>query len=163
VEINQNSTLDTTSYLNQGDIEAISKLSNIKKDITSYFDMDLLIGKMRDIIDESKHFDFRSENARKFIDKEQPAFILKYISEEIKTGLEQYRDVSDQVDFVTSAVAGDVIAKFSRFVTDCIKDSSKLNDLFSELPKDLTEFFISNIYTVRVSVKENNIHVLYFI
>jgi hypothetical protein len=163
MENNQNRPLDTSSYLNQGDIDAISRLTQIKRDITSYFDMDLFIGKMREIIDESAHFEFRSDNARKFIEKDRPVFIIKYTSETITNGLKQFDSEDKRVDFITDAISADIIAKFSRFITDCIRDSDKLNELFSEVPKDITEFFISNIYTIRADIDNNNIYILYFI
>jgi hypothetical protein len=159
--------LDTSQFLNQEDISMISKLTQIKRDITTYFDMDLFINNMRKVIDESSYFTFRSETSRRFIEKNQPTFILKY-SDEVRVILGNVNGVSEeveskQVDQVTQLIAQDIIAKFSQFVTSCIKDSDKLNDLFTGLPTGTKEFFISNIYTIRVNVRENNIYILYFI
>jgi hypothetical protein len=161
-------SLDTSKFLNEEDINLISKINQIKRDITSYFDMDLFINNMRKIIDESTHFAFRSSTARLYIEKEKPTFILKYTSDSIKQKLESFDGLpeqveSQQVDFITDAISVDIVSKFSKFITECIKDSDKLNELFSGLPKDVKEFFISNIYTIRVNVKENNIYVIYFI
>jgi hypothetical protein len=163
-----NKSLDTSQYLNTEDIDMISKINQIKRDITSYFDMDLFIDKMRKIIDESEHFSFRSSTARLYIEKQMPTFIIKYISDDIKNKLDSYTGApeeveSKQVDFLADAISVDIVSKFSQFITDCIKDSDKLNELFSELPKDVKEFFISNIYTIRANVKDNNIYVIYFI
>jgi hypothetical protein len=161
-------SLNVTQYLDTEDINMISKINQIKRDITAYFDMDLFIDNMRKIIDESKHFDFRSKTSRNFIEKDKPTFIVKYISDEVVNELNSFKglpeEVEDkQVDYIADLISIDIISKFSRFITDCITDSEKLNDLFSELPKDVKEFFISNIYTIRVNVKENNIYIIYFI
>jgi hypothetical protein len=161
-------TLDTSKFLKQEDIEAISKIGQIKRDITAYFDMDLFINKVREIIDNSKHFSFRSETARLYIEKDRPTFIIKYISDDIQTGLNNIDGVgeeleSKQVDYLADAISADIISKLSKFITGCIKDSEKLDELFSGLPVDVKEFFISNIYTIRINVKENNIYILYFI
>lgn len=161
-------TLDTSKFLKQEDIEAISKIGQIKRDITAYFDMDLFINKVREIIDNSKHFDFRSDTARLYIEKDRPTFIIKYISDDIAKGLAEIggsgeEQESKQVDFLADAISADIISKLSKFITECIKDSEKLDELFSGLPVDVKEFFISNIYTIRINVKENNIYILYFI
>lgn len=160
--------LDTSKFLNKEDIDAISRIGQIKRDITAYFDMDLFIDKVREVIDESKHFSFRSETAKRYIDKEKPLFILKYISDDVKQGLESFTGLPDeveskQVDFIADVISANIISKLSKFITACIKDSEKLNELFTDLPKDVKEFFISNIYTIRINVKENNIQILYFI
>jgi hypothetical protein len=143
-------------------------MNEIKRDITSYFDMDLFIDKMRSVIDSSEHFEFRSKMARNYIDKNIPTFIIKYKSDEIKNNLKKISGPEEevenkQVDYITDMISKDIISKFSVFITDCIKDSEKLNELFSDLPSDVKEFFISNIYTIRVNVKENNIYIIYFI
>ena len=39
----QDKSLDTSTLLNEEDIDMISKISQIKRDITTYFDMDLFI------------------------------------------------------------------------------------------------------------------------
>jgi hypothetical protein len=161
-------SLDTTKYLNEEDINLISRINQIKRDITTYFDMESFIDKMRKIIDDSEHFAFRSTTARLYIEKDKPTFILKYISDEVSEKLKSFTGLpeeveSQQVDFIADAISVDIVSKFSQFITDCIKNSDKLNELFSDLPKDVKEFFISNIYTIRVNVKENNIYVIYFI
>ncbi|AMS01293.1 hypothetical protein AR9_g209 [Bacillus phage AR9] len=166
---NAKSLADTSKYLNQSDIENIVKVNKIKKDITSFFDMDLFINKMRDIIDESEHFDFRSKTSRLYIEKERPNFILKYVSDELTNkinsvqGSDPEETESIQIDIITEYIFNDVISKFSTFVTDCIKDTEKLNDLFSDIPDDIKDILISNIYTIRPDIKGNNIQVLYFI
>jgi len=161
-------SLDTSKYLNKDDINMISKLNQIKRDITSYFDMDLFIEHMKKIIDESEYFDFRSKTARSFIEKDRPTFIIKYITEKVRKDLGSFDGLPEeienqQVDYIADLITNDIITKFSRFITDCITDSEKLNELFSGLPKDVKEFFISNIYTIRVNIKENNIYIIYFI
>lgn len=161
--------LDTSKFLNEEDINAISKLSEFKKDITAYFDMDLFIKKVSEIIDNSEHFSFRSKMAKLSIDKDKPTFIMKFISDEIVNTLKGFTGASQeelnnkQIDYVVEMISEDLISKISIFITDCIKDADKLDELFKDLPKDIKEFFISNIYTIRVSIEDNNIYMIYFI
>ena len=159
--------VDTSTLLDKTDIDLLAKISQIQKDITSYFDMDLFIEHMRQIIDESKVFAFRSETAKKYIPSNKPVFILKIEESTLLTELGNIPDSdateSYKVDIVTRNIVEEIIKKMSRFISDCIKDEDKLNELFTELPDGMKEFLISNIYTIRVNIKANMIYVIYFI
>jgi hypothetical protein len=155
--------LDTSDLLNEQDITNLTAISEIKRDITSYFDMDLFIKKMSELINDSKHFEFRSLTAKKFIDKEKPIFILRHISDDIQKELNGLHTKDEKISFITSVVNTNIISKMSVFITDCIRDEKKLNDLFKDFPKGTAHFFVSSIYFVRVDVEKNNIQLQYFI
>jgi len=157
---------NTTELLNQDDIKVLSGISAIKRDITSYFNMDLFVEKMREVIKQSKNFKFRSTTAELYIEKERPTFILKYVEGEVADGLAEL--VSNgasndaQIDYILNHVNTEIIKEFSKFALECVLDNDKTTQLFDEVP-ELKSLLLSTMYTVRISVEDNNINVLYFI
>lgn len=167
---NEINNLNSDNLLNNKDINIISNINKIKKDITSYFDMNLFIEKFRNIIDNSKYFEFRSNNSRKFIEPDKPRFIIRFKNDKdfykkIKeiNGKDNIDTVNKRVNFITNIVRTDIINKFSSEVTLCIKDKNKVHNLFKDLPDGLENIIIGNIFTILVDIKHNNIQILYFI
>lgn len=144
--------------LNEEEINKIKEVLRLKKDIMSYLNMGEFINQARDIIDNSNIFEFRSKVARNYIDKKNPSFTLRIKDENIHQEMLTYKDPRNEVN---KLLQKDIIGKISKLLTDSINNSN--NKLFDSVPKDITEFILSNIYVIRSNIKENNIQIYFFV
>jgi|GEM_PF-2716516 len=152
------------NLITQEDVNAINTLQKVKKDIMRYIDMELFIDKVRDIIRNSDNFDFRSERVARFIDPEKPVFVLKSPLLEVSGKNANNINYLDYLtDEITDVVANEIITKISDVITTCIKDTDGMDSLFKDVPDDIKVFYLTNIYTIRISPSSNNINIQYFI
>lgn len=152
------------NLLQEDDYEKINDMVKIKKTLKSCMDIDLFIEKAIKVIDESKNFNFRSERSKKFIDRNDPTFILKCDSLDL-TQIDRgdLKLVNDTTDLLTRKLSDEVLVHINNFITDCVVDKEKFNSLFKGLPEDFSNTFLTNIYIVRLSIAENSIILKYFI
>ena len=154
---------DSAKYIDKKDADILGTINTIKKDITSYFDIEKFIDKLRVIIDDCPDFEFRSVTAKKFIRTDKPTFVLKMNKELLEKLKNSNLDLSKKVDKVSQVIAAEIISEISVFITDCLIDSDKSKDLFTSLPEKAAIFLISNIYTIRCNINANNVQIIYFI
>lgn len=145
------------NLLDENELEQVKKVMQIKKNIISYLDMETFIDNARDIIINSNTFDFRSAASKLYIDPSRPIFILK-IKDQNK--LKTIQNSQKPIDEVNKYLQEEIIKKISKELTDSIKNSD--DGLFKDVPEELKEFIISNIYVIRSNVKENNIQLFFF-
>lgn len=164
---NDNSTkIENIVEMNSSDYEDIATLNNIKRTLKSCIDVDKLISEMTRIIDKSKHFNFRSERAKRFINKNDPTFILncdllnefKGMSPRELQRLDPGK-VTALTDKITKLVNAEITSKIADFMTECVTDKDKLNNLFDslKLPREFSDTFLTSIYIIRVSVMDNSV------
>lgn len=148
------------AILSDKEIEDIKKIYERKKDIMTCIDMKSFIEEVKLIVAESDIFDFRNADSSKYIDVRKPVFKLRIADRDILENLK--KEKSDQALIsVTNLVNDEIVKKISVKLLDEL--INKEDSLFSDLPKDILQFMLTNIYIIRASVKENNIQLNYFI
>lgn len=150
--------------LKMEDYDKMGDMSKIKKSLKSCMDMDLLVRETSRIIDESKSFKFRSERSKKFIDRNDPTFIL--VCEAIdfnRIDKNSINEVNNLTNKVTDLIKSEIINNISDFITNSVIDKDKFNDLFKNLPEEFASTLISNIFIIRLSVTDNTVIFKYFI
>ena len=141
----------------------MNEFLKIKKSLKSCMDVNIFINKMKEIIDESENFSFRSERSKKFIDKNNPEFILTYKKLNTKNiDTSKVSDMNKLTEKVTNIVFDEILSKASEFITESITDKEKFDQLFKDIPEEFSSKNIFNIYTIRVSIKDNAIIIKYF-
>lgn len=146
------------NLLNKEEVEQLKNALELKKNIISYLNMDSFIEHTRDVIEKSENFAFRSIASKLYIDKKQPVFVLKLKDESLLT---EIKKSTNPIDRVSKLLQMEIIQNISKLLTDCIKEES--NNIFEGIPKEITEFVISNIYVIRSNIKDNNIQLFFFI
>lgn len=154
--------LDT--LITDEDMKNINKLNEIKKDIMSYIDMDKFIDLMRDAINKSENFEFKSERSSRFIEKDQPNFILKskLLAIDKKT-VNDKQKLNKITEDICQLVFEEIISEVSKELSYMFKDNENIDNLFKDIPEDLKDIYLTNIYTIRLNPVENIINILYFI
>jgi len=162
-------TLD--KIINDEDKELLLKIIRIKKDLTDLIDRQDFINKMRETIKESDTFDFSSEVAEKFIDYELPIFKIKVKETTELFKLIDFKNKDDDdkknryLDLITEKIFNEIINEISNYIEGIMENDSKIQELMAEIDKEnknLRNFFMSNIYTVRIGASNNLIYLTYF-
>ena len=150
--------------LKNDDYDKLNDMVKIKKTLKSCMDMDKFVNKMVELIDTSENFDFRSQRSKKFIDRNDPIFILKCETIDLtKVDNGNLKEVNNITDFVTAKLNDELLVHVNNFITECIIDKEKFDSLFKDLPEEFATTFLTNIYVVRLSLSENSIILKYFI
>lgn len=145
--------------LNEEEIKKVAKALQLKRDIMSYLDINEFIEKTRRIIDNSDIFEFRSNVARLYIDKKNPQFVLKIKDENLLNEILQKKNPRDEI---AKLLQHEIIKNISELLTEALKKSNN-NNLFEDIPEEITKFVLSNIYVIRANVEINNIQLFFFI
>lgn len=148
------------NLLSNDERDELKKALEIKRDLMSYLNITTFIDKVRDIIDQSEQFDFRSKISRLYIDERQPSFTLKIKDDETYKQLLN-GDEKDSRNEVSKMLQTDVIKNISKLLTDCLDNED--SDLFEGISEEIKEFVIANIYVVRTNLKDNNIQLYFFV
>jgi len=150
---------------NEEDIEILNKFITYRNNLMYSIGIDNFINKMREIIDNSKYFQFRSDNSRKFINKERPIFILKVKNEYNKEFEGKNFNNESVADEITSTVTrwlqDDIIKNMSSFIQDHIANNEDLKLVFDSFDSNLKNLCASNIFGIRNSIKDNMIYLEY--
>lgn len=154
--------LNMDELLNNDGKELLNTIENTKKHIKACINMDLFIETFKKYIDESEHFDFKSERSRKFINKEEPKFTLQC------SLFENAKDLSDVeleslIDEITDKLSEEILFKVSGDINNYILDKSKYDEIFTELPREIKNICMSNIYSIRYEKTKNIIQIEYFV
>ena len=149
--------------------DKINDIISIKKTLKSCIDVKSLVEKMKDLIGKSKDFEFRSKRAEKFINLEDPTFILKCnllkefegITPEKVRKLDP-KKIDKLTDKITKLVDKQITSKVSDFLTECVTDKNKYENIFKNLPEEFSDTFLTQIYIIRVSIIDNAVTIKLF-
>lgn len=152
------------NLLNNEDYGKMTDMVKIQKTLKSCIDMDKLVKETVAIIDASEKFNFRSERSKKFIDRNDPTFVLVKndldISRIDKNDIFRLNKLTDEV---TRELSEDILVKIGDFIIDCVVDQEKFDSLFKNLPEEFSSTMLSNIYIIRLSLIDNTIVLKFFL
>jgi isoleucyl-tRNA synthetase len=176
---------DTSDVLTDEDYQQMSEIKEIRKRLLSYINIETLIEKIRDFIDESEYLDFKSKRSKKFIDTKRPVFYIlidkdkSLESEKYKPKRNKFKSADEEASYYTNIVYGEIITKVTEYINNTIRDSkdkegaelkefmkesSLFDDLEFEDERDVENFYkrvgiISMMFGVRLN-KENNADII---
>lgn len=157
---------DNLIITEEKDIEDLKKFITYKNNLMHSIGINNFINKMKEIIDNSKHFEFRSLKSKMYINKDRPIFILKIKDEYNKKIIEENFDDLNVADKITSKITDfikeDIIFKVSKFIMDCIQNDKELKECFDSFDETLKDLCASNVFGIRNSIKDNIIYLEYF-
>lgn len=145
------------------DYDKMGDMSKVKKSLKACMDMELLVKETTRIIDESKSFKFRSERSKKFIDRNDPTFILVCEGADFNIDKNSISAVNNLTNRVTELIRKEIVSNVANFITESVIDKEKFNELFKDVPEEFASTLISNIFIVRLSVNDNTVVFKYFI
>lgn len=147
------------------DLENLKRLTSYKNNLMNSIGMDVFIDEVRNIIDNSKYFEFRSPMSKKFIDKDRPIFIIKMndemASKYCKINKTDDKIINKRVNEITETIKNCIIEKISNYLTNYIYNNQELKEYFESFNETMKNLFISSIYGIRVNLQDNIIYLEY--
>ncbi|QXN67841.1 hypothetical protein FPHOBKDP_00087 [Listeria phage LPJP1] len=133
----------------------------IRNNIISFIGKENLVNELRKIIDESEKVDFKDNNSRIFINKDNPEFVLKLNKPENENFPEVKNQNDDKnmnkyVEKVQVILTNEIINKTTIIINKFIRGNEEFEEIVGE-DFDFDKFIISNMYTIRASVPRDNI------
>jgi hypothetical protein len=166
-----NKITDTTELLSDKDYEAINEIKKITHTIFYYIDKDLLLERIRNIVDESQIVNFRNERSKKFIDKNRPVLYLVVDKDLLikNNQLPKFNTEDQEASFYSNIAFTEVLSKINAFINDCAHNNSDIQEflngrsLFKDLEKDgvlAKSSLFSSIFGIRIDrTNKNNVTV----
>lgn len=142
------------------DVRDLQLLMRIKNNIMNYVDVENTIDIIRDVIKKSENFNFRSQQAEKFIDPKKPVFVIKLDSNELKAenqnsfkgSDEDYQNhIKNYEDEVAEKLDREVLSHIGSAIFESIKEDTELDRLMKDGELEMKDLMITNIYVYRLS------------
>lgn len=147
------------NLVHEEDLKQLLDVMAIRSNLMAYIGIENLINEIKDVIDNSETFEFRSLNARKFIDKNKPTFVIKVTPSKIEYFLNKYKDkdIEKYINEISSLVGNEIISESSKIINKFIDGNDELVNLLKEYDTSITDLVLSNIYSIKVGNISDNI------
>lgn len=147
------------NLVHEEDLKQLLDVMAIRSNLMAYIGIENLINEIKDVIDNSETFEFRSLNAKKFIDKNKPTFVIKVNPNKIEYFLNKYKDkdIEKYINEISSLVGNEIISESSKIINKFIDGNDELVDLLKEYDTSITDLVLSNIYSIKVGNISDNI------
>ena len=147
------------NLVHEEDLKQLLDVMAIRSNRMAYIGIENLINEIKDVIDNSETFEFRSLNAKKFIDKNKPTFVIKVNPNKIEYFLNKYKDkdIEKYINEISSLVGNEIISESSKIINKFIDGNDELVDLLKEYDTSITDLVLSNIYSIKVGNISDNI------
>lgn len=162
IELAEKKGLDV--YLTEEDKREFETLQNIKNNILKNLGIKNFINIVRDIIDESKLFEFTSAIKKKYINEITPIFTIRYLN--LKIDNNRINDVSytdNIINNIVMIINNDIIKKITDKMIEFMNTDENLKAIYSNLKEDLKGLLWSTVFEVKVSLRDNIIQMRYCI
>lgn len=142
------------------DIRDLQLLMRVRNNIMNYVDLENTVDIIREVINKSENFSFRSKQAEQFIDTKKPVFVIKLDDKDLHAKnkksfegspgeyeeyLREYEeDVADKLD-------KEVLKYIGPAIFDSIKEDTELDSLLKNNEIEMKDLMITNIYVYKLS------------
>ena len=165
------------SKITKEDKELFIKILKIRKDLTNFINLEDFIEEMKKLIKSSKSFDFRSQVAEEYIDKKNPIFKLR-----VKDDTDLYNDlnfnkmkseinstnqplINSATSKVTDKIYKEIIYNMSDYFKSIIDNDDEIKEIIENIKNENNNlnfnFFLSNMYSIRIGAIDNIIYLTY--
>jgi len=160
---------DTSDILTEEEFKTLNELHKITRTIFYYIDRNLLLERIRAIVDECPFINFKNDRSRKFMDKNHPVMNLivdknfLYSENLLPTS---FANEEAENSFYSNLVFDNIIRRINDFINDCIHNNANIQEFLNgrELFTDLEDknlltntHIFSSIFAIRMDPKDKNI------
>lgn len=145
----------------KNELEQIQKMRrNILKNIGIANFIDLI----RNLIDDSEHYEFTSASKRKFININTPIFTIRkkdfvYNEKDYK----YQKNIDDKINEIVAEINKEILDKTTESILLIINSDAELKELYGEINKTLRGLLWTTVFEIKVSLKDNIIYMRYCI
>lgn len=161
--------IETTDYLDAEDEKLLQLIQIVKQNITTYIGKQKVVDSIKEIIENSEYFSFKSKRNAKYISLSKPLFIITADKAKISKD-KNYTFTNSQDDYLVlhNLVQDEITSKYSKFLSDNITNESinkilienNLTDM--EIKEDLitlASFVTSAIFGINIELSNNIIYI----
>jgi hypothetical protein len=167
--------LDTSSMLNDEDIEVMENIQKVKRHLLSFFKPEAIVSNIKGHISDSDVLAFTNKRAEKFIDVRKPTFIIQMDKSKC---LEKYPPEvrwvkeDDEIEWMTECMYSEVIYPFSGWLMSVVRNDESfkgsLDEVLNEIPNkeeiiEMGLLLLSTIFGMRVDKEKYTIHLEYMV
>jgi hypothetical protein len=176
---------DSMDFLSEDDEKLLAQIEYIKKNILNYIKPEVMVDKIRQIIEESSLFSFKSKRNSKYINVYKPLFILS-MDKELAIKQRQYsfiyqdgetvdnrHELMPDYDFINLCLQDEITSKYSEFLLRQLTDNNEFMKILNEQNIDgkkiskkqlkLVSFVTASIFGITVELRQNIIYLEYVI
>lgn len=160
---------ETTDLLSPEDEKLLRFIQIVKSNISYLIGAENLVDKMREIINNSEHFSFRSKRNEKLISLSRPLFVLKFDRSQFDHTFED--ENTDRV-YMQRLIQKEITSVFSEFLSTQIRNKELLNKLMDKygIEQKLSEsdimmlsFVTASIFSINIDFNTNLVYLEYVI
>jgi len=169
---NKLNIIDSSDLLSEDDEKLLEGFIRIKRTIMSFFKIEGIVAKLKELIIDSEIFNFTSKRAEKFIDLKKPVFTMIIDREKaLEKFPSEFSNEESEINWLTNCLYQEIILVFSSFLVDSVTKNDDLNESLQEIfkeeiPNELIELstsILSSIFGIRFDLEKNLIHLEYII
>jgi len=145
----------------RNELEQIQKMrKNLLKNIGIVNFIDLI----RNLIDDSEHYEFTSASKRKFININTPIFTIRkkdfvYNEKDYKT----QGNKDDKINEIVGEITKEILDKTTAAILTIINQDEELKAIYGDINETLRGLMWTTVFEIRVSLKDNIIYMRYCI
>jgi hypothetical protein len=181
----ENNKVDTADLLSPEDEKLLQQIEYIKQNILNFIKPQVMVDRIREIIEGSKSFDFKSKRNSKYISTTKPLFILAMDRETACEGRDysfRYKDgepvdgrddIREDYSFVARCIHEEITSLYSDFLVKQLTNDGEFLKILNDNNVDgkkitaeqlrLINFVTAAIFGVTIELKQNIIYLEYVI
>jgi len=156
--------LSLDDLFTEEDMQELQQAQDLRKNILKNVGIKNLIDIIRDIIDNSKDYEFTSATKRKFISTNTPIFTIRkkdYKPDPKKIKNQTYID--NEIDNIVREINREILTNITDKIIQLIQEDEKLKEIYNNLSEDLKDIIWSTVFEIRCSIQDNIIYLRYCI
>jgi hypothetical protein len=180
-----NKLTDTTDFLTDDDEKLLGQIEYIKQNVLNFIEPLVMVNKLKEIIEASSVFSFKSKRNAKYISTSKPLFILsmdkdasekKYDYEfvyEDGESIDERPELIRDYNFINTCLQREITSEYSNFLVKTLTDNEEFKKVLTINnidPENITasqltliSFVTAAIFGVTIELKANIIYLEYVI
>lgn len=152
------------NLFSEEDEKELEQIQKIRKNILKNIGIKNFIELIKNLIDDSEHYEFTSAAKRNFININTPIFTIRkkdFVYDEKKFKTEKAKD--NEINNIVKEITHEILDNTTQCILDIINSDEKLKEIYGDINESLKNLLWTTIFEIRVSLKDNIIYVRYCI
>lgn len=146
------------------DKNELEQLQKVRRNLLKNIGIKNFIDLLRNLIDDSEHYEFTSAAKRKFINLNTPIFTLRrkgfvYNEKDFKTDGAK----NDKINEIVKEINDEILSNTTSAILHIINEDEELKKIYGDINESLKGLLWTTIFEIRVSLPDNIIYMRYCI
>ncbi len=161
--------VDTADILTSDDEKMLRFIQKTKTNLHRMIEREILVNIIKETIDESKYFNFKSKKYERLINVNSPVFIISPVLSKISKDIKyKFSNSFGDYDFIQHLLEQEITGRFSSKLLEYVKNSNILEKLMRDegitdttIDIDLVHFVTSAVFSIKIDFENLVIFVTY--